>query len=166
MPVGVDYSAWDVRDSVMKRRLDYTDSKTKKYVGTIDFTCKIEKPSTSTTLSYRFKPFPVVDDLDLGVSLVPMHADRPIPVGVDVRSVDDGQGALMTPRTPQGIQRQLVALMTGHHLKFAIFQGSEQLVDMPFYNDDEFGIIFRQICGVVGPTQAEPPKKKGWFGLW
>ena len=42
MPVGVDYSAWDVRDGVMKRRLDYTDSKTKKYVGTIDFTCKIE----------------------------------------------------------------------------------------------------------------------------
>ena len=166
MPTGVDYSAWSVQDGEMKRRLDYTDSKTKQYVATIHFSCKIEKGSTATTLSYGFAPFSVVDGLDLGVSLVPMGADRPMPVGVDVKSIDGGTGALMTPRTPQGIQRQVVALLTGQHLKFAVFQGPEQLVDLPFYNDDEFQIIYAEEVARagVGPRPAE--KKKGWFGLW
>jgi len=166
MAVGVDYSAWSVQDGEMKRRLDYTDSKTKQHVATIFFICKIEKGTTATTLSYRFAPFAVVDDLDLGVSLVPMSADRPMPVGVDVKSVDGGKGALMSPRTTQGIQRQLIALFTGQHLKFAVFQGPEQLVDMPFYNDDEFAIIYRQEIEKAGSGSKSEEKKKGWFGRW
>lgn len=167
MPIGVDYSAWSVQDGEMKRQLDYTDSKTKRHVATIFFTCKIEKRTTATTLSYRFSPFAVVDDLDLGVSLVPMNADRPMPVGVDVKSVDGGKGALMLPRTPQGIQRQVIALLTGHHLKFAVFQGEEQLVDMPFYNDGEFSTIYRQeIERAGGNGSKQQEKKTGWFGFW
>jgi hypothetical protein len=166
MPIGVDYSAWSVQDGEMKRRLDYTDSKTKQHVATIFFTCRIEKGITATTLSYRFAPFAVVDDLDLGVSLVPMGADRPMPVGVDVKSVDGGKGALMSPRTTQGIQRQLVALLTGQHLKFAVFQGPEQLVDLPFYNDDEFSIIYRQEVEKAGGGSKPVEKKKGWFDRW
>lgn len=157
MGVGVDYGAWSVQNGEMKRRLDYTDSNTKQHIATILFTCKIEKGNTATALSYRFSPFRVVDDLDLGVSLVLMSADRPMPVGVDVKSVDGGKGALMSPRTPQGIQRQLIALLGGQHLKFAVFQGPEQLVDMPFYNDDEFSIIYNQ---EVAKAEEKPERKK------
>jgi hypothetical protein len=78
-------------------------------------------------------------------------------VGVDVKSVDGGKGALMSPRTPQGIQRQLIALLGGQHLKFAVFQGAEQLVDMPFYNDDEFSIIYNQ---EVAKAEEKPERKK------
>jgi len=166
MAVGVDYSAWSVQDGEMKRRLDYTDSKTKQYVATVHFSCKIEKGTTAVALSYRFLPFAVVDGLDLGLSLVPMSADRPMPVGVDVKSIDGGKGALLTPRTPQGIQRQLLALCTGQHLKFAVFQGPEQLVDLPFFNDDEFEIIFRQEVDKAGSAPKPPERKKGWFGSW
>ncbi|WP_213737042.1 hypothetical protein [Bradyrhizobium sp. dw_411] len=165
MAVGVDYSAWSVEDGEMKRRMDYTDSRTKQHVAIIIFTCKIEKGSTATTLSYRFAPFAVVDGLDLGVSLVPMGADRSMPVGVDVKSVDGGKGALMSPRTSQGIQRQLIALLTGQHLKFAVFQGLE-LVDMPFYNDDEFPIIYRQQIEKADGGSNLEEQKKGWFGRW
>ncbi|KJC62171.1 hypothetical protein UP10_02010 [Bradyrhizobium sp. LTSPM299] len=166
MALGVDYSAWSVQDGEMRRRLDYADSKTKQHVATIHFTCKIERGTTATTLSYRFAPFAVVDGLDLGLSLVPMGADRPMPVGVDVKSVDGGKAALMSPRTPQGIQRQLLSLHTGQHLKFAVFQGQEQLVDMPFFNDDEFSIIYRQEVEKAGGGSKPEEKKKGWFGRW
>jgi hypothetical protein len=165
MAVGVDYSAWSVQDGEMKRRLDYTDSKTKQFIATLHFSCKIERGTTATTISYRFAPFAVVDDLDLGISLVPMSASRPLPVGVDVKSIDGGKGALMTHRTPQGIQHQLLALMTGQHLKFAIFQGHEQLVDMPFFNDDEFSLIYSQEVEKAGGL-AKPEEKKSWFGRW
>ena len=161
MAVGVDYSAWLVQDGELKRRYIYTDSKTKQHVATIYLDCKVEKGvvDTHTFLSFMFTPFRVVDGLDLGVSLSPLEGGRPMPVGVNVTSVDDGQGCLMSPRYPQGLKLLLSHLLSGKQLKFGIFQGPEQLVDMPFYNDAEFAILHRQVTEKFG-------KKKSWFGSW
>ncbi len=161
MPIGVDYSAWMVQDGELKRRYIYTDSKTKQYVATIYLDCKVEKgvADTNTFLSFMFTPFAVVDGLDLGLSLAPLDGGRPAPVGVIVTSVDDGKGYLMSPRTPQGLGLLLSHLLSGKQLKFGIFQGPEQLVDMPFYNDPEFSSLHRQATEKFG-------KKKSWFGSW
>ncbi|WP_439408612.1 hypothetical protein ACNJX9_09865 [Bradyrhizobium sp. DASA03076] len=143
--VGVDYSAWMVQDGELRRRFIYTDSKTRKYIATIYLDCKIEQGAGEplTFLSFMFTPFRVVDGLDLGLSLAPLDGGRPAPVGVNVTSVDDGQGALMSPRTPQGLRLLLSHLLNGRQLKFGIFQGPEQFVDMPFYNDPEFAELHR-----------------------
>jgi hypothetical protein len=161
MAVGVDYSAWLVQDGEIKRRFVYQDSKTKQYVATIYLDCKVEKGVTDmhTFLSFMFTPFRVVDGLDLGLSLALLDGGRPAPVGVNVTSVDNGQGALMSPRTPQGLRLLLSHLLTGKQLKFGIFQGPEQLVDLPFYNDAEFSGLHRQATEKLG-------KKKSWFGGW
>jgi hypothetical protein len=161
MAVGVDYSAWLVQDGEMKRRFVYQDSKTGQYIATIYLDCKVEKGAADphTRLSFMFTPFRVIDGLDLGLSVAPIEAGRPAPVGVDVTSVDDGQGALMSPRTPQGLRLLLSYLLTGKQLKFGIFQGPEQLVDLPFYNDAEFSRLHRQANERLG-------KKKSWFGNW
>ena len=50
-------------------------------------------------------------------------------------------------------------LLSGQQLKFGIFQGPEQLVDLPFYNDAEFSGLHRQATDKLG-------KKKSWFGSW
>jgi hypothetical protein len=100
MAVGVDYSAWLVQDGEIKRRFVYQESKTKQYVAAIYLDCKVEKgvTDTHTFLSFMFTPFRVVDGLDLGLSLALLDGGRPAPVGVNVTSVDNGQGALMSPR--------------------------------------------------------------------
>jgi hypothetical protein len=54
-----------------------------------------------------------------------------------------GQGAQMVPRTPQGRLLLLTHLLAGYHLKFGIFQGPDQLVDLPLYNDDKFSQLYR-----------------------
>ena len=103
----------------------------------------------------------------LGVVDLPA-VNGPLVLAEEVRNLGiggaGGKGALMSPRTTQGTQRQLVALLTGQHLKFAVFQGPEQLVDMPFYNDDEFSIIYRQEVEKAGTGSKPEEKKKGWFG--
>jgi hypothetical protein len=154
----VDYSAWLVHDGEIKRRFDYQDSKTKEQIATIFFDCKFEKGAVNihTFLSFMFKPFQVVDGLDLGLSLAPLGGGRPAPVGVNVTSVDNGQGALMSPRTPQGLRLLLSHLLTGKQLKFGISQGPEQLVDMPFFNDPEFARLHSDAVSKL-------TKKKGWF---
>jgi hypothetical protein len=161
MAVGVDYSAWLVQDGEIRRRFVYQDSKTGQYIATIYLDCKVEKGTTDTHtfLSFIFTPFRVVDGLALGLSLAPLDGGRRAPVGVNVTSVDNGQGALMSPRTPQGLRLLLSHLLTGKQLKFGIFQGPEQLVDMPFYNDAEFSRLHRQETEKLG-------KKKSWFGSW
>lgn len=145
MAIGVDYSAWMVKDGELKRRLIYQDSKTLQYIATIHLDCKVEKGAVEplTSLSFMFTPFRVVDGLDLGLSLATLDGGRPAPVGVNVKSVDNGEGALMWPRTPQGLRLLLSHLIGGQQLKFGIFQGPEQLVDMPFYNDPEFAQLHR-----------------------
>lgn len=159
MAVGVDYSAWTVQDGELKRRLIYQDSNTKQYIATIYFDCKVEKGAVEplTFLSFMFTPFRVVDGLDLGLSLANLDGGRPVPVGVHVTSVDDGNGALMSPRTPQGLRLLLSHLLSGNQLKFGIFQGPEQLVDMPFYNDPEFAQLHRAQVAALTTT------KRGWF---
>ncbi len=163
MAVGVDYSAWMIQKGELKRRLVYQDSKTKKYIATIYLDCKVEMGALEplTFLHFMFTPFQVVDGLDLGLSLAPLDGGRPMPVGVHVKSVDNGEGALMSPRTPQGLRLLLSHLLSGKQLKFGIFQGPEQLVDMPFYNDPEFAQLHRAQVAVLTPPPA--PKKKGWF---
>jgi hypothetical protein len=174
--IGVDYSAWMVQEGELRRRFDYQDSKTKRYVATIHLDCRIERGIAEplTLLSFAFSPFRVVDGLDLGLSLAPLDGGRHAPVGANVRSVDDGQGALMSPRTPQGVRLLLSHLLSGKQLKFGIFQGPEQLVDMPFYNDPEFAqlhqaqvaalttkgkVFLAKITGVVpkGTNLTAPP---------
>jgi len=134
-----------VQDGELRRRYVYQDSKTNKYIARIYLDCKIERGTAEplTFLSFMFTPFRVVDGLDLGLSLAPVDGGGPAPVGVNVTSVDDGQGALMSPRTPQGLRLLLSRLLSGKQLKFGIFQGPEQLVDMPFYNDPEFAELHR-----------------------
>ncbi|SFN37881.1 hypothetical protein SAMN05216573_11257 [Bradyrhizobium sp. Rc3b] len=149
--VGVDYSAWDVQNGELRRRFDYQDSKTKRYIATIHLVCKIERGTSEplTFLAFTFSPFRVVDGLDLGLSLAPLDGGRHAPVGVNVTSVEDGQGALMSPRTPQGLRLLLSHLLSGRQLKFGIFQGPEQLVDMPFYNDSEFAQLHQAQVAVL-----------------
>ncbi|WP_315711648.1 MULTISPECIES: hypothetical protein [unclassified Bradyrhizobium] len=149
--IGVDYSAWMVQDGELRRRYVYQDSKTKKYIATIYLDCKIERGTAEplTFLSFMFTPFRVIDGLDLGLSLASLDGGRPAPVGVNVTSADDGQGALMSPRTSQGLRLLLSQLLSGKHLKFGIFQGPEQLVDMPFYNDPEFAQLHRAQVGAL-----------------
>jgi hypothetical protein len=158
MAVGLDYSAWLVEGDEIKRRLVYQDSKTGQYIATIHFACKVEKGilNTHTFLSFMFTPFRVVDGLDLGLALAPLDGGRFVPVGVNVTSVDDGQGALMSPKTSQGLRLLLSHLLAGHQLKFGIFQGQEQLVDMPYFNDPEFARLHSDAVSNL-------TYKKGWF---
>lgn len=156
MAIGVDYSDWLIQGDEMKRRLVYQDTKTGQYIATIYLDCKVERGvlETHTFLSFMFTPFRVVDGLDLGLSLAPLDGGPPAPVGVLVTSVENGEGALMSPRTPQGLRLLLSHLLTGQQLKFGIWQGPEQLVDMPFYNDAEFARLHRN--AVSQPTSREP----------
>jgi hypothetical protein len=164
MPIGVDYSAWLVQGDELKRTFTYTDSGSKKYIATIHLTVAVDGGDTEFT--FIFTPFKVVDGLDLGLSLSKLDGGRPAPVGVDVTVADMGQGAQMVPRTPQGRRLLLTHLLSGDHLKFGIFQGPEQLVDMPFYNDDEFSRLYDTVLAKSAPTPPPPQKRKGWFGLW
>lgn len=154
--VGIDYSAWTVLDGRLRRRLDYQNSRTKKYLATIYIDCDIERGTEEprTSLSFKFAPFRVVDGLDLGFSLAPLDGGQPAPVGVNVTSVDEGQGALMSPITPQGLRLLLSHLLSGKQLKFGIFQGPEQLVDMPFYNDPEFAQLHRAQVAALTAKQG------------
>jgi hypothetical protein len=161
MAIGVDYSAWLVQNGEIRRRFVYQDPKTGNHVATLFLDCKVEKGAADphTFLSFMFTPFRVVDGLDLGLALGPFDGGRPVPVGVKVTSVDNGEGALMSPRTPQGLKLLLSHLLAGNQLKFGIFQGPEQLVDMPLYNDPEFALLHRQEIEKL-------PKKRSWFGSW
>jgi hypothetical protein len=158
MALGLDYSAWMVQNGELKRRFIYQDAQTKKYIATIYLDCMVKQgiAADHTLISFMFTPFRVVDGLDLGLSLSPLSGGRPLPVGVKVTSVDNGEGALMSPRTPQGLKLLLSHLLSGTQLKFGIFQGPEQLVDMPLYNDREFASLHRQEIEKRG-------KKKSWF---
>ena len=160
MAIRLDYSAWRVQDGEMSRRIDYQDSETKRSIATLVIDCRVEQGIVDihTFLAFKFSPFRVVDGLDLGLSLAPHDGGRPIPVGVLVSSVDGGDGALMCPRTPQGLRLILSHLLAGYELRFGIFQGPEQLVDMPLYNDSEFAQLHGQLV-----TSITPPKKRGWF---
>jgi hypothetical protein len=100
MPVGVDYSAWLVKGDELKRSFTYKNKNSGEYIGTIHLTCAVNGGETQFT--FVFTPFKVVDGLDLGLALAPLHGGRPAPVGVEVLSVDMGEGAQMVPRTPQG----------------------------------------------------------------
>lgn len=159
MPIGVDYTAWMVRDGELRRRLIYRDSESNRYIATIYLDCKLEKGAVEpfTFLSFMFTPFRVVDGLDLGLSLATLDSSRPAPVGVNVTSVDDSEGALMSPRTPQGLNVLLSHLLCGKQLKFGIFQGAEQLVDMPFYNDPEFAQLHRAQVAALSMKNTKIP---------
>ena len=175
MAVGVDYSAWLVHDGELKRRHVCTDKTTKQYAATVYFDCKIERgiANNQTFLSFMITPFRVVDGLDLGLSLAPLDGGRSAPVSVNVTSVDNGQGALMSPRTPQGLRQLLSQLMLGDHLKLGIWQGPEQLVDLPFYNDAEFIKLYMQLAErlagneslLANPLQSETRPSRNALGL-
>lgn len=162
MAVGLDYSAWVLHNDEIKRRLIYTDTRSGEDVATIYFDCRVGQGLMEplTFISFKFTPFRVIDGLDLGISLAPLRGgERPKPVGAMVTSVDDGEAALLTPRTPQGLKLLLSHMLSGEELKFGIWQGPEQLVDLPYFNDREFARLHQDAVN----RSAPPPPEKKWF---
>lgn len=156
MAISLDYSAWLLEGDEVKRRFIYRNPQTGTEIAVLYFDWLVLQGTfeVQTHMSFMLRPFSVVDGLDLSLSLSPLRSPTSTPVLVKVTSVDDG--ALMAPMNREGVHRLLSPFLLGKELSFRIFQGEEQLVELPLFNDGEFPRLHQERVKKFTP-------KKGWF---